>query len=57
MTSSQKADPGFIARMLGAIERVGNKLPHPATLFAIFAGGTILLSGIAGLFHISVIHP
>ena len=57
MTSSKKADRGFIARMLGAIERVGNKLPHPATLFAIFAGGTILMSGIAGLFNISVIHP
>ncbi len=43
--------------MLAAIERVGNKLPHPATLFAIFAGGTIVLSGIVGAFDFSVIHP
>ncbi len=43
--------------MLEAIERIGNKLPHPATLFAIFAGGTIILSGIVSAFDISVIHP
>ncbi len=48
---------GVIARMLTTIEVVGNKLPHPATLFAIFAGGTILLSGIVSLFDIEVIHP
>jgi aminobenzoyl-glutamate transport protein len=56
MTSNnRKADP--IARMLTAIETVGNKLPHPATLFAIFAGGTIILSGIVAAFDISVVHP
>ncbi len=57
MTSSQNSDSGFISKMLGAIERVGNKLPHPATLFAIFAGGTIVLSGIVSLFDITVVHP
>jgi aminobenzoyl-glutamate transport protein len=36
---------GFITRFLGGIEKVGNKLPHPATLFAMFAGLVILLSG------------
>ena len=57
MTPSQEESSGFISRMLAAIERVGNKLPHPATLFAIFAGGTILLSGIVSAIDISVIHP
>lgn len=47
----------LITRFLGTIEKVGNKLPHPATLFAIFAGIVILLSGIVSLFRFSVIHP
>ena len=36
--------PTLVSRFLSAIERVGNALPHPATLFAIFAFGLILLS-------------
>lgn len=48
---------GMIARMLGAIERVGNKLPHPGTLFAIFAVGIVFLSGIASLFNVTAVHP
>ncbi len=47
----------IVEKFLGGIERVGNKLPHPATLFALFAFGTIILSGIISLFNISVIHP
>lgn len=47
----------FFNRMLGLVERVGNALPHPATLFAIFAGAVILISGVASLFHLSVVHP
>jgi aminobenzoyl-glutamate transport protein len=57
MTSNTTNNKGWIGRMLNAIEVVGNKLPHPATLFAIFAGGTILLSGIVSLFDLEVIHP
>jgi aminobenzoyl-glutamate transport protein len=54
MENNQK---GRIARMLGAVERVGNKLPHPGTLFAIFAVGIIFLSGIASLFNVTAMHP
>ncbi len=43
--------------MLGSIERVGNKLPHPATLFAIFAFAIIILSGIAALLNVTAVHP
>ncbi len=57
MTTSNKENPGIIARMLATVEIVGNKLPHPATLFAIFAGATILLSAIVAAFDISVVHP
>lgn len=47
----------MVTRMLGAIERVGNKLPHPATLFAMFAGFIILLSGIISIFNVTTVHP
>lgn len=48
---------GFVAGMLGAIERVGNKLPHPGALFAYFAFGIIILSGIVSLFGVTAVHP
>ncbi len=48
---------GAVNRMLGAIERVGNKLPHPATLFAMFAFAIIVISGIAAWFDVSAVHP
>ena len=47
----------FISRFLSIIERVGNALPHPATLFALFAVGVVILSGIISLFDFSVVHP
>jgi aminobenzoyl-glutamate transport protein len=47
----------IVSKVLGAIERVGNKLPHPATLFAIFALAIIVLSGIASLFNVTAVHP
>ncbi len=57
MTTRKNAGGGLITRMLATIETVGNKLPHPATLFAIFAGATIILSAIVSAFDISVVHP
>ncbi|WP_078555629.1 AbgT family transporter [Bacillus alkalicellulosilyticus] len=50
-----KKNKGFVISTLDGIERVGNKLPHPVTLFAIFALLVILFSGI--LSGISVEHP
>ncbi len=44
-------------RFLAVIEKVGNALPHPATLFLIFAILILILSGITSLFDISVEHP
>jgi aminobenzoyl-glutamate transport protein len=46
-----------IDRFLSVIERIGNALPHPATLFAGFALLVILLSGVASLLDLSVVHP
>lgn len=47
----------WINRFLGVVERLGNALPHPATLFAGFAGLIILLSGLLSLFNLTVTHP
>ena len=44
-------------RFLGWIEKAGNALPHPATLFALFALATIILSGIAHYFGWQAVHP
>lgn len=44
-------------RMLNRIERVGNALPHPATLFAIFALAALLCSALGHALGWEVIHP
>ncbi len=44
-------------KALNLIEKVGNALPHPATLFALFALMVILLSGVLSMFDIREIHP
>jgi aminobenzoyl-glutamate transport protein len=46
-----------LMRVLGFIERVGNALPHPGTLFAGMAVLIIVLSWVMSRFTISVIHP
>ncbi len=40
-------------RWLDGIERVGNKLPHPITIFALFALGVIILSAICEIAGVS----
>jgi aminobenzoyl-glutamate transport protein len=57
MSNSTVTSGSFIDRFLTIIEKVGNALPHPATLFALFALGVVIISGIASLFNIEVIHP
>ena len=44
-------------RFLDRVERAGNALPHPATLFAMLAGLVIVASWIAAQSGISVQHP
>lgn len=48
---------GFILRSLDTIERVGNKLPHPITLFAYFAIAVIIFSWIFSTLGTEVQHP
>ena len=44
-------------RILNHIEVVGNRLPHPTLLFIILAGLVLLISALAGMAGLSVIHP
>jgi aminobenzoyl-glutamate transport protein len=49
--------PTLVSRFLSAIERVGNALPHPATLFAIFALGLIVLSWLSSKMGLAAVNP
>ncbi|MGH7729949.1 MAG: AbgT family transporter [Candidatus Eiseniibacteriota bacterium] len=44
-------------RVLDAIERIGNALPNPATLFLIMAAIVLLASAIASSLGFTVLHP
>ena len=50
-------DIPYFNRFLDIVERVGNFLPHPASLFAIFALGVVVLSVIFANMDLSVSHP
>ncbi len=47
----------IIERFLNSVEVVGNKLPHPATLFFLFAVAVLILSYIASILDWSAINP
>jgi aminobenzoyl-glutamate transport protein len=46
-----------VDRFLTLVEKVGNALPHPATLFAGFALLVVVLSWLVSLSDVSVVHP
>ncbi len=56
-TPSEEEHSGWFARFLNVVEWLGNLLPHPVTLFALFALGVILISGLAEWVNLSVIDP
>ncbi|MFY9226835.1 MAG: AbgT family transporter [Blastocatellia bacterium] len=55
--SSVSEKKSFLYKALDIIEKVGNFLPHPLSLFALFSLLVVLLSGVVSLFEVSVIHP
>jgi len=61
MAENKKAEPvrsrGAVNRFLDVVERVGNALPDPTTLFALLALAVVLLSGLAAQFDLTVAHP
>jgi aminobenzoyl-glutamate transport protein len=48
---------GWMSVFLNTVERGGNALPHPASLFAIFAFLILVVSAIAAASGLSAIHP
>ena len=49
--------PTLLSRALRVIERGGNALPHPATLFAIMALLVVIVSDLAARAGIEAVHP
>ncbi|MBE3668305.1 aminobenzoyl-glutamate transporter [Vibrio navarrensis] len=47
----------LFTRFLDSVEYLGNLLPHPITLFALFCLVILISSGIAGYFEVSVVDP
>jgi len=47
----------MLSRFLSAIEKIGNALPHPATLFAIFAAILVLLSWLLSKLGVIAVNP
>jgi aminobenzoyl-glutamate transport protein len=56
MTTTQSKS-GWLGVFLNTVERGGNALPHPATLFALFALLIIIASAIAAATGVSATHP
>ncbi len=54
MTDTTAPQHTFLGRMLDTIERVGNKVPHPAIIFVILIVGVIILSQLLYLAGASV---
>jgi len=48
---------GLLKRILDRTEMVGNSLPHPATLFALFAFIALLFSSLGHMLGWEVVHP
>jgi aminobenzoyl-glutamate transport protein len=57
MVEKKKPRRDYFALFLSAVERVGNLLPHPATLFLLFALGIIVISAVAAGMNLQVTHP
>lgn len=49
--------PSLFQRSLDAVERIGNALPHPATIFAILALVVVIVSAITAAMGLGAVHP
>ncbi len=56
-TSRAESGKGPFARFLGAVEFLGNLLPHPVTLFAVLSALVLVVSAIAVLLDVQVADP
>ncbi len=55
--TSQKEKRGLLDRILDAIERVGNKLPDPITLFLALAIIVTIISAICSALNVTAVNP
>jgi aminobenzoyl-glutamate transport protein len=55
--NNNKSKGGLLNAFLNIVEKMGNALPHPATLFAILALMVILVSWVVSTLNIVAIHP
>ena len=53
MSNKSEKKSSWLTRALNGIERVGNALPHPVTLFAIFALAVIVISAVCAALGVS----
>lgn len=56
-SAAENQKRGAFSRFLDTVEWLGNLLPHPITLFALFALGVVVASGIASYFGVSAHDP
>jgi len=54
---STPAKPALINRFLGHVERAGNALPNPASLFVALAGLVVIVSYVSHLLGVAVTNP
>ena len=57
MSTQGTTSSSWFVRFLGGVERAGNVLPHPATLFVLLAAVVIVLSAVGAALGLSVVHP
>lgn len=57
MTDSTPTRPSAVDRFLAVVERAGNTLPHPATLFFLLTVVVVVASAVVAQFDVSVVHP
>lgn len=56
-SSTHKPPNNWFSRFLATVEWLGNLLPHPITLFALFTLFIYVLSGVLGYFDVAVADP
>lgn len=56
-SSAPSQRKAILPRFLSVIEKTGNALPHPATLFALLAGTIVFLSWLLSELGLTAIHP
>jgi len=55
--ANESKKKSLLDRILNFVERAGNALPHPATLFGIFAIATLIFSALAYWVDWTAVHP